>query len=115
MIKKLLLIIILLSVAILHIFITRRKVYIEQIDEYKKYSARIEWKRVFPYIQGVNAYLVVENISNKKVVIDKILLQDRDVFEDIKFEIIGIKWEGDYIKLILNRGHYNGPAIFLVK
>lgn len=115
MTKKIYFIIILLILIIFHIFITRRKVYIEQIDEHKKYLARIEWNRVFPYLQGINAYLVVENIKNKKIVLEKLVLQNRDVFEDIKIEIVGIKWEGAYIKLILNRCHYSGPTDFLVQ
>ena len=93
---------------------TNTNLYLERISPDNKYIARIEWNRIFPYIQGVDAFLIVREIGSDSVILNKELLLSRDNFAQVEYEIQDMYWESDTLFLKLNRNHYKGPDHFKV-
>ena len=80
-----------------------------------KYIAQITWQSVFPYIQGVNGYLVVKNELYDEVFRQELLV-NRDHFAEIEAEFTGITWREDSkeVLLVINKNHYEGPTTFRI-
>ena len=58
---------------------------------------------------GGNCILVVKNAAGN-VVFERVLLENRDDFEDVKAEFSDLAVDGRVVRLGLSRKHYKGPA-----
>ena len=112
--KKILLTFFTIFIILFFLNCTKNNLYLEKISPNNKYIARIEWNRIFPYIQGVDAYLIIRAVGSDSLILNKKLLQSRDHFAEVKFEIEEIFWSNDTLFLKLNRRHYKGPDHFIV-
>lgn len=92
----------------------KERTYIASVSSDGKYKAAIKYKSVFPYIQGVNAFLVVTECDSGKIRIKRSLLKNRDTLADIRAEFKKISWESHDVILSINRIHYKGAEIFSV-
>ena len=91
--------------------ITRYHVYLAARNSENTTIAEIVWKRVFPYIQGVDAFLIVKDRDNNNIKLKRRLLKNRDHFADIESEFRGLSWDGKKVILTVERNHYKGPVI----
>jgi hypothetical protein len=103
-----------LAIFILHFTLTTEHVYLMAVSPDGRYIAQIVWKRVFPYIQGVDAFLLVKDKYKNRTKLRKTLLVNRDDFGDIENEFTGIIWRGNDIFLNHNPQHYKGPTVFRI-
>ncbi len=95
--------------------VSREQVYLSSGSDDNRYIAQVVWKRVFPFIQGVDAFLVVKEAKTGRMVLRKELLVNRDCLADVEAEFPGLMWQGSTVNLQHDPNHYKGPVSFQVK
>jgi len=91
----------------------RQHAYLSSRSPDGRYSAILFWVRVFPYIQGVDCYLIVRD-SSGSVRLKRRLLQNRDEEAEIWGEFTNLSWQGSSVVLEGQRTHYTGEAVIPV-
>jgi hypothetical protein len=101
------------SLALLHIWMAKEIVLISQPSGDERHIAQIVGKRAFPYIT-VDAYLIVRDVGSGDVV-QKHFINSRDVLLDIVMETHSVNWDGNTIRLDIEDAHYSGEKAFSVQ
>ncbi len=109
--SKISIIIILIAISSLYFYVTRYHIYLTVKSPNGGRTAEITWKRVFPYIQGVDAFLFIKDSEKNNVLFTHILLKNRDAYADIEDEFTGLSWDGGKVILKAKGNHYKGPLI----
>jgi hypothetical protein len=105
----------LVVILVAHLLITKENFYLSAMSLDKRYVAQIVWNRTFPYVQGVDAYLVVKDVKENRIRFKRLLLRNRDEFADIETEFKGISWRDKEVVLHHEPNHYRGPVTFVVE
>jgi hypothetical protein len=109
------LVVIIVAIIVSYSVLTRYHVHISEKSPDGTKVAKIVWKRVIPYTEGVEGWLLVEDLEKNTVLIERLLKAGEDIPVDITNEFRGLSWDGNKIVLEVRGTRYKGPLVIEVE